>query len=104
MRAMVLETPRPAAESPLLDRDANDALVADDEIALRIVACGVCRTDLQLCEGDLAMRTSPIVPGHQIVGVVEEVGPRARGFSVGERAGVAWLASTCGRCAMCASG
>jgi propanol-preferring alcohol dehydrogenase len=104
MHAMVLESPRPVAERPLLLRTQDDAPLAEEEIALRVVACGVCRTDLQLCEGDLGAHKLPVVPGHQIVGVVERVGARVEGWRVGDRAGVAWLASTCGRCAYCASG
>src|SRR5262245_36849811 len=100
MRAMVLD----AARAPLQDRDLADAPIHDDELGLRVQACGVCRTDLQLCEGDLPMHKSPIVPGHQIVGVVEAVGRRVNGWELGDRAGVAWLASACGRCAFCASG
>jgi propanol-preferring alcohol dehydrogenase len=104
MHAMVLDLPRPVAERPLLLRTQEDPPLAEDEIALRVVACGVCRTDLQLCEGDLGAHKLPVVPGHQIVGIVERVGPRVEGWRVGDRAGVAWLATTCGRCAYCASG
>jgi propanol-preferring alcohol dehydrogenase len=100
MRAMVLDS----APEPLVDRELPDAAIADDQLALRVVACGVCRTDLQLSAGDLPARKSPIVPGHQVVGVVEEVGARVTGWQKGDRAGVAWLASACGRCAFCARG
>jgi propanol-preferring alcohol dehydrogenase len=77
---------------------------APDELLLRVAACGVCRTDLQLAQGDLAPRTLPIVPGHQAVGRVAAVGRSVTEWSVGERAGVGWLADACGRCAACASG
>jgi len=73
-------------------------------ILLRVAACGVCRTDLQLCEGDLALRKVPVVPGHQIVGRVEAVGAGVAGWRVGDRAGVAWLAGTDGSCDKCRSG
>jgi propanol-preferring alcohol dehydrogenase len=100
MRAMVLES----ARAPLNDRELPDAPIRDDEIALRVVACGVCRTDLQLCQGDLPPRRSPIVPGHQVVGVVEAVGARVTGWRAGDRAGLAWLGGACGRCRFCAGG
>jgi alcohol dehydrogenase, propanol-preferring len=74
------------------------------ELVLRVHACAVCRTDLQLCEGDLPAHRMPVVPGHQLVGHVVAVGPRVEGWSEGERAGVAWLAGTCGRCAQCRGG
>jgi propanol-preferring alcohol dehydrogenase len=73
-------------------------------IRIWVAACGVCRTDLQLCEGDLAARRLPVVPGHQIVGRVEAVGAGVTGWRPGDRAGVAWLASTCGVCDKCRSG
>jgi propanol-preferring alcohol dehydrogenase len=77
---------------------------ADDELLLRVAACGVCRTDLQIAQGDLAPRTLPVIPGHQAVGRVEAVGRSVAGWSVGERAGVGWLAEACGHCAACRSG
>ena len=101
MRAMLLEAPSPVATHPLHERDLPDIPPAPGELLLRVAACGVCRTDLQLCEGDLAPRTLPVVPGHQIVGRVEAVGAEVRGWTVGERAGVAWLASACGECPQC---
>ena len=77
---------------------------ADDELLLRVAACGVCRTDLQIAQGDLAPRTLPVIPGHQAVGRVEVIGRSVAGWTVGERAGVGWLAEACGRCAACRSG
>lgn len=71
---------------------------------MRVAACAVCRTDLQRCEGDLPARRLPIVPGHQGVGRVEAVGTNVDGWSVGERLGIGWLASTCGTCGSCTSG
>jgi propanol-preferring alcohol dehydrogenase len=69
-----------------------------------VAACGVCRTDLHLAEGDLAPRRRSVVPGHEVVGTVDAVGPGTRLFSAGERVGAAWLASACGRCRFCSSG
>jgi propanol-preferring alcohol dehydrogenase len=73
-------------------------------MVLSVAACAVCRTDLQLTTGDLAMRRSPVVPGHQIVGQVVEVGSGVRGWHEGDRAGVGWLAGACGTCTYCISG
>ena len=75
-----------------------------DELLLRVAACGVCRTDLQIVQGDLAPHAVPVIPGHQAVGRVEAVGRSVAGWTVGDRAGVGWLASACGHCAACRSG
>jgi propanol-preferring alcohol dehydrogenase len=75
-----------------------------DELVVRVAACAVCRTDLQIVQGDLAARRLPIVPGHQAVGLVERVGRDVTDWAPGERAGVGWLASTCGRCGFCRGG
>jgi len=85
-------------------RQLPDPRPAPGEILLEGAACGVCRTDLQLTEGDLAARRLPIVPGHQAVGRVAQVGPAAEGWAVGDRAGVTWLAGACGVCSRCRSG
>ncbi len=75
-----------------------------DELVLDVTACGLCRTDLQLAEGDLEARRLPIVPGHQAVGTVLAMGDDVEGWSIGERAGVAWLGGACGRCRRCSAG
>jgi propanol-preferring alcohol dehydrogenase len=75
-----------------------------NEIRLRVSVCGVCRTDLHLAEGDLAPRRPGVVPGHEVVGVVDAVGVAATRFVVGQRAGIAWLRGTCGRCRWCRRG
>ena len=77
---------------------------APDEILVRVSACGVCRTDLHIVEGDLPLVRSPVVPGHQIVGRVERVGRSARRFQPGERVGIAWLRRTCQTCDACRGG
>jgi alcohol dehydrogenase, propanol-preferring len=74
------------------------------EVRVRVTACGVCRTDLHLAEGDLAPRHPRTVPGHEIVGIVDAAGPSAYRFSGGERVGIAWLRSTCGQCRWCSEG
>jgi len=101
---MLLEHAGPAAEGPLHAADREPPDPTAGQLLLRVAACGVCRTDLQLCEGDLAMRKRPIVPGHQIVGRVEAVGAGVTDWRVGDRAGVAWLAGSDGTCDKCRSG
>ena len=67
-------------------------------------ACACCRTDLHVCEGDLELTHLPVVPGHQVVGVVDAVGEACERLATGDRVGVAWLHETCGRCAFCLRG
>ncbi|MGH3359859.1 MAG: alcohol dehydrogenase catalytic domain-containing protein, partial [Nocardioidaceae bacterium] len=74
------------------------------EVLVRVRACGVCRTDLHLCEGDLEPRRPDVVPGHQVVGEVVACGDAADRFAVGDRVGIAWLRGTCGYCRWCRSG
>jgi propanol-preferring alcohol dehydrogenase len=74
------------------------------EVRIRVTACGVCRTDLHLLEGDLPARRPGTVPGHEIVGVIDRLGPGSRRFALGDRIGIAWLRSTCGRCRWCRRG
>lgn len=101
MRRMILNAPKRADAAPLELEEAPDPKPSEDEIAISVHACAVCRTDLQLVSGDLHARRLPIVPGHQIVGVVDAVGPKASGWRVGDRAGVGWLARACGVCTQC---
>ncbi|MDF2575698.1 MAG: zinc-binding alcohol dehydrogenase family protein [Agromyces sp.] len=77
---------------------------ADGEILVRVMACGVCRTDLHVRDGDLPQHRSPVVPGHEVVGIVEAVGDGVSTFAAGDRAGIAWLRSTCGGCRWCRRG
>ncbi len=104
MKAMLLNRPAPASAGPLHLAELRDPEPASGELVLDVAACAVCRTDLQIAEGDLAARRLPIVPGHQVVGRVRAVGADARGWRVGDRAGAAWLGGACGRCAFCRSG
>ena len=101
---MVLLDPGPASSSPLVATERAVPEPGPGELRLRVTACGVCRTDLQICEGDLAARRLPIVPGHQVVGVVDTLGPDVTGWSAGDRAGVTWLAGTDGTCRFCVTG
>jgi propanol-preferring alcohol dehydrogenase len=90
MRAMLLEAP-----GRLVERELPDPVAGPDEVVIEVAACGVCRTDLQIVSGDIPMRRSPVIPGHQIVG---------RDRATGERLGVAWLHRTDGTCRYCTSG
>jgi alcohol dehydrogenase, propanol-preferring len=101
---MVLETPAKIEEQPLKAREYRVPEPQGDEIRIRVNACGLCHTDLHTVEGDLALPRLPVIPGHQIVGVVEALGPDAAGFREGDRAGVPWLHKTCGRCYFCLRG
>ncbi|HKQ68865.1 MAG TPA: zinc-dependent alcohol dehydrogenase family protein [Polyangiaceae bacterium] len=101
MRAMILEHPGPAASEPLRRVELETPAPGPGMLVARVVACGVCRTDLQLVEGDIQARALPIVPGHQVVGLVEAVGAGVTGFQVGHRIGVAWLGGADGSCVQC---
>jgi len=100
MRAMVLER----ANAPLVPRQLPTPEPAAGEVAIDVAACGVCRTDLHIKDGELAEPTLPLVPGHEIVGRVRALGAGVTGFAVGERVGVPWLGHTCGDCFYCRRG
>lgn len=104
MRAQVLRTQAAIERAPLRLEERAAPAPGPGEILVCVTACGVCRTDLHIVEGDLPLVRSPIVPGHQVVGRVERSGPGASRFAPGERVGIAWLRQTCGACAFCASG
>jgi propanol-preferring alcohol dehydrogenase len=97
MFAMVLHEPG----TPLRPETRPDPEPGPGELRLRIRACGVCRTDLHVVDGELERRREAIVPGHEIVGVVEALGAGVAGVAVGDRVGVPWLGETCGRCRYC---
>ncbi len=100
MKASVFER----AGQPLRVVDMPVPAPGPHQSLLRVMACGVCRTDLHVIDGELSDPKLPLVPGHQIVGTVEQVGEAVTGFSPGDRVGVPWLGSTCGRCAYCRDG
>jgi propanol-preferring alcohol dehydrogenase len=104
MRAARLSQAAPIRANPLQIVDLPTPEPAPGEILIEVAACGVCRTDLQLVVGDLPARRLPIVPGHQVVGRVARLGQGVSSWREGDRAGVAWLGSTCGECRFCASG
>jgi len=100
MRVMLLDHPG----RPLRPAEVPPGEPGPGEVLVRVAACGVCRTDLHVCDGDLAFLRSPIVPGHEIVGRVAALGPGVDALAPGDRIGVPWLGWTCGRCGYCASG
>jgi len=100
MNVMVLEAPR----EPLRMRSVLIPTPGPGQLLLRVRACAVCRTDLHVVDGELSHPKLPLVPGHEIVGVVERAGPGVSGWSVGERVGVPWLGWTCGTCDYCRRG
>jgi len=104
MRAAVLDASAPIETSPLSIREVALPLPGPGEIRVRVRACGICRTDLHVVEGDLPPRKRPVIPGHQAVGTVDAHGTGAGRFPTGARVGIAWLARACGTCGFCAAG
>jgi propanol-preferring alcohol dehydrogenase len=104
MRAWVVRNPGPVDGGPLVLVDRPEPSPGPGELRVRVVVCGVCRTDLHLAEGDLEPHGHDVVPGHEVVGVVDAVGAGTGRFAVGERVGIAWLRSTCGSCRFCQRG
>jgi len=100
MRAMLLE----AAGQPLRPSDRAPPRPGPGEVLIRVHACGVCRTDLHILDGELSSPRLPLIPGHEIVGTVAGLGSGVTAFDIGHRVGVPWLGWTCGTCAFCASG
>ncbi len=100
MRAMVLER----AATPLRPTDVPVRAPGAGEVLVRVAACGVCRTDLHVVDGELADPKLHIIPGHEIVGRVERLGPGVTRFRVGDRVGIPWLGHTCGACPYCRAG
>jgi alcohol dehydrogenase, propanol-preferring len=104
MRFLALSASAPIETDPLRVDSRPTPSPGPHEILVRVNACGVCRTDLHIVEGDLPLVRSPIVPGHQIVGRIERTGAEARRFRIGARVGIAWLRQTCGTCDACRRG
>jgi propanol-preferring alcohol dehydrogenase len=100
MRAMILRTPR----SQLEEFDLPIPKPGPEQVLIRVHACGVCRTDLHVVDGELLQPKLPLVPGHEIVGRVAEMGANVERFAVGDRVGVPWLGFTCGTCRFCRTG
>jgi propanol-preferring alcohol dehydrogenase len=104
MKACVLEKPALVDTRPLIFADVNMPQPGEGELLVRVSACGICRTDLHVVEGELPQRLSSVIPGHQIVGQVVNCGANVAEFSVGQRVGIAWLHKTCGTCRYCRKG
>lgn len=101
---MVLERPRPAEENPLRLCEVEVPTPKNGQVRVRVRCCGLCHTDLHTVEGDLALPKLPLIPGHQIVGVVDAVGDAVREIKEGDRVGIPWLNWTCGSCEYCRQG
>src|SRR5581483_11828466 len=97
MRAMILDAPR----RPLTLRERPLPSPGEGEILIAVAACGVCRTDLHVVDGELAEPKLPIIPGHEIVGRIERLGAGVTCFQIGDRVGIPWLGHTCGACPYC---
>jgi alcohol dehydrogenase, propanol-preferring len=104
MRAWVVRSPAPIDSGPLEATELPDPVPGPGEVRVRVTVCGVCRTDLHVAEGDLPVQRSPVVPGHEVVGIVDAAGPATSRFAVGDRIGIAWLRATCGACRPCRRG
>ena len=104
MRAWVVPSPAPIDDGPLRLVERALPVPGPGEVRVAVTVCGVCRTDLHVAEGDLAVHRVGVVPGHEIVGHVDATGPGTNRFAIGDRVGVAWLARTCGVCRFCRRG
>ena len=104
MKACLLRSPAAIETNPLAFADVKTPEPGKGEVLVRALVCGVCRTDLHVVEGELPPRKSPVIPGHQVVGVVEKRGENAQRFAIGARIGIAWLHRTDGVCEYCRSG
>jgi propanol-preferring alcohol dehydrogenase len=104
MKAMVLDKIARIESSPLSLREIPAPAPATGEVRVKVRCCAICRTDLHIIEGELPSKKLPLVPGHQIVGVIDALGDGCRTLRVGQRVGIAWLRHTCGSCAFCRAG
>ncbi len=104
MRAMVLHEPKDITQKPLRLEDVPIPEPGPGQIRIKVTACGVCHTDLHTVEGDLPLLKVPLIPGHEVVGVVDKLGEGVTKFALGDKAGAVWLYRTCGHCKYCRSG
>jgi propanol-preferring alcohol dehydrogenase len=104
MRAWILDRQAEIEERPLRLEEIPVPEPSDHEIRIKVHACGICRTDIHVAEGDLPLKKSSLILGHEVAGIVEKVGKDVTSFKVGNRAGVAWLNHACGGCDLCLSG
>ena len=103
MRAWILEKQAKIEERPLKLVEVPTPCPQDGQVRIKTLVCGICRTDIHIAEGDLPLRKSPIILGHEIVGLVDKVGKDVERFHIGDKAGVYWLHSACGGCKYCLS-
>src|SRR5438874_6949599 len=104
MKACVLQAPANVESNPLQYEDVPAPEPGEGELLVRVRACAICRTDLHVVEGELPPRKSPVIPGHQVVGVIEASGNDGASLPVGARVGIPWLHRTCGVCRYCRAG
>jgi alcohol dehydrogenase, propanol-preferring len=104
MQAWVVDNPGTADSRPLLRTELPEPVPGPGQIRVRVSCCGVCRTDLHLAEGDLPPKRHGVVPGHEVVGLVDALGPAAARFAIGDRVGIPWLGGTDGTCRYCRRG
>jgi len=104
VKGWVVRRPGPIDSGPLEPVECPAPVPGPGEVRVRVRVCGVCRTDLHLAEGDLSPRRPGVVPGHEVVGIVDRLGPGTTRFVVGDRVGIAWLRQTCGTCRFCRRG
>lgn len=101
---MILNAIAPIESSPLRLSDAPDPVPGPGEVRVKVRCCAICRTDLHVIEGDLPVEKMPVIPGHQVVGIVDQLGPGCTELKIGDRIGIAWLRHTDGTCRFCAAG
>ncbi|HOK08237.1 MAG TPA: zinc-dependent alcohol dehydrogenase family protein [Candidatus Hydrogenedens sp.] len=104
MKVMALYQQAPIQTHPLIIEDWDIPKPKEKELLIKINCCAICRTDLHIIEGELPLVVSPIIPGHQIVGTVIEIGTQCTKYKVGDKVGIAWLRMTCGTCDFCKIG
>ncbi len=104
MRAWQVHTPGPLVGAPLRMVERDPPIPGPGQVRVQVSTCGVCRTDLHVAEGDLPVHRPDVVPGHEVVGIVDALGAGTSRFAPGDRIGIAWLASTCGHCRFCRRG
>jgi propanol-preferring alcohol dehydrogenase len=104
MKAWAVGTPGPVDSNPLRRIERSVPVPGPGQVRVHVRICGVCRTDLHLAEGDLAPRHELMIPGHEVVGLVDDLGAGCTRFQLGDRVGVPWLAHTCGICPFCLAG
>jgi propanol-preferring alcohol dehydrogenase len=104
MRAMILTQQKPVEEEPLVEGEVEEPQARAGEVRIKVSVCAVCRTDIHIAEGDLELHKSPLIPGHQIVGRIDQLGDGATGLQIGQRVGVGWLRDVDGTCEFCQRG